>query len=79
MALAQQTAVAMAKAGDWGASLVGEPSLTANSEAGKDWLEAATDAHSAAMDAAAAAGVRASNLAADVETKVPPSHTCFTP
>ncbi|BDA49461.1 hypothetical protein COCOBI_14-0790 [Coccomyxa sp. Obi] len=70
VSLAQHTAVAMARTGDWAASLLGgEANPVLGTEAGKAWADAALDAHSKALKAASAAGALASSVAAKAQAQ----------
>ncbi len=71
VSLAQHTAVAMARTGDWASSLLGgSGGLVLGTDAGKAWAEAALDAHSSALKAASAAGSLASTIAAKASAQV---------
>ena len=71
VSLAQHTAVAMARTGDWASSLLGGPGGSVlGTDAGKTWAEAALDAHSSALKAASAAGSLASSIAAKASAQV---------
>lgn len=71
MSLAQHTAVAMARTGDWASSLLGgQANPVLGTEAGKAWAELALDAHSKALKAASAAGALASSVAAKAQAQV---------
>ena len=71
VSLAQHTAVALARTGDWASSLLGgQANPVLSTEAGKAWGELALDAHSKALKAASAAGALASSVAAKAQAQV---------
>lgn len=71
VSLAQHTAVALARTADWGSSLLGSTgSQVLKTEAGDAWADAATEAHSAALKASAAAGSLATSIAAKAQAQV---------
>ncbi len=72
MALAQHTAVSMAKTADWAEGFVSQGTLILETEAGAAWTDAAVEAHRAAMAAATATAKVASQLLAKAQSAVRP-------
>jgi hypothetical protein len=60
----------MAKTADWACALVGTGALVQETQEGIAWLQAAADAHHAAMAAASAAGKLATQLSDKARSEV---------